>query len=39
MDGRVLRPVKTIQSAVHKMLPAKVKNLKADAIVAMTPER
>jgi hypothetical protein len=38
-DNPVLRPVKKIQSAVHKMLPAKVKNLKADAIAAMTPER
>jgi len=38
-DSPVLRPVKKIQSAVHKMLPAKVKNLKADAIAAMTPER
>jgi hemerythrin superfamily protein len=38
-DNPVLRPVKKIQSAVHKMLPTKVKNLKADAIAAMTPER
>ena len=38
-DSPVLRPVKKIQSAVHKMLPAKVKNMKADAIAAMTPDR
>jgi hemerythrin superfamily protein len=38
-DSPVLRPVKKIQSAVHKMLPAKVKNMKADAIAAMAPER
>ena len=38
-DSPVLRPVKKVQSAVHKMLPTKVKNMKADAIAAMTPER
>lgn len=38
-DSPVLRPVKKIQSAVHKMLPTKVKNMKADAIAAMLPER
>ena len=38
-DSPILRPVKKIQSAVHKMLPTKVKNLKADAIAAMTPEQ
>lgn len=37
-DSPVLRPVKKIQSAVHKMLPTKVKNMKANAIAAMTPE-
>ncbi|HEV7572697.1 MAG TPA: hemerythrin domain-containing protein [Thermoanaerobaculia bacterium] len=38
-DSPVLRPVKKIQSAVHKMLPTKVKNMKADAIAAMVPDR
>lgn len=38
-DNPVLRPVKKIQSAVHKMLPTKVKNAKANAIAAMIPDR
>lgn len=38
-DSPVLRPVKKVQSVVHKMLPTKVKNAKADAIAAMMPER
>jgi hypothetical protein len=38
-DSPVLRPVTKLQSAVHKKLPTKVKNMKADAIAAMAPER
>ncbi len=31
----VLKPVKKLQSAVHKVLPTKIKNAKANAIAAM----
>jgi len=31
----VLKPVKKLQSAVHKVMPTKVKNAKANAIAAM----
>jgi hemerythrin superfamily protein len=37
-DSPVLRPVKKVQGVVHKMLPTKVKNLKADAIARMSEE-
>jgi hemerythrin superfamily protein len=35
-DSAVLRPVKKVQGVVHKMLPTKVKNMKANAIAAMS---
>ena len=38
-DNPVLRPVKKVQGVVHKMLPTKVKNAKANAIAAMIPDR
>ena len=38
-DHAILRPVKKVQGVVHKMLPAKVKNAKANAIAKMTPDR
>ena len=38
-DNPVLRPMKKVQGVVHKMLPTKVKNAKANAIAAMVPER
>ena len=38
-DNPVLRPVKKVQGVVHKMLPTKVKNAKANAIAAMGPDR
>ena len=38
-DNPVLRPVKKVQGVVHKMLPTKVKNAKANAIAAMMPDR
>jgi hemerythrin superfamily protein len=34
----VLKPVKKLQSAVHKVMPTKVKNAKANAIAAMGKE-
>jgi hemerythrin superfamily protein len=34
-DNPVLRPVKKVQGVVHKMLPTKVKNMKANAIAKM----
>src|SRR5919206_118439 len=34
-DNPVLRPVKKVQGVVHKMLPTKVKNVKANAIARM----
>jgi hypothetical protein len=37
-DNPVLRPVKKVQGVVHKMLPTKVKNAKANAIAKMIPE-
>lgn len=37
-DSPVLRPMKKVQGVVHKMLPTKVKNAKANAIAAMVPE-
>ena len=38
-DSRVLRPVKKMQGVVHKMLPTKVKNMKANAIAKMVEDR
>ena len=38
-DNPVLRPVKKVQGVVHKMLPTKVKNAKANAIAKMLPDR
>ena len=38
-DNRVLRPVKKMQGVVHKMLPTKVKNIKANAIAKMVDDR
>ena len=38
-DSPVLRPMKKVQGVVHKMLPTKVKNAKANAIAAMVPDR
>ena len=38
-DSRVLRPVKKMQGVVHKMLPTKVKNMKANAIAKMVDDR
>lgn len=38
-ENPVLRPVKKVQSVVHKILPAKVKNAKANAIAAMERDR
>ena len=38
-DNPILRPVKKVQGVVHKMLPTKVKNAKANAIAKMVPER
>jgi hemerythrin superfamily protein len=35
-DSPVLRPVKAVQGVMHRMLPAKVKNAKANAIAAMS---
>jgi hemerythrin-like domain-containing protein len=37
-ENPMLRPVKKVQGVVHKMLPTKIKNAKADAIAAMMPE-
>ena len=34
-DNPVLRPMKKVQGVVHKMLPTKVKNVKANAIARM----
>jgi hemerythrin superfamily protein len=34
----VLKPVKTLQSAVHKVMPSKIMNAKANAIAAMESE-
>jgi hemerythrin superfamily protein len=33
-----LKPVKTLQSAMHKVMPAKMKNAKASAIASMVPK-
>src|SRR3954454_10277139 len=33
-----LKPVKTLQSAMHKVMPTKMKNAKANAIAAMVPK-
>ena len=38
-DNPVLRPVKKVQGVVHKMLPTKVKNVKANAIARMAEGR
>jgi hemerythrin superfamily protein len=38
-DNPVLRPVKKVQGVVHKMLPTKVKNMKANAIAKMAEDR
>ena len=38
-DNRVLRPVKKMQGVVHKMLPTKVKNMKANAIAKLVDDR
>jgi hemerythrin superfamily protein len=38
-DSPVLRPVKKVQGVVHKMLPTKVKNAKANAIARMAEDR
>jgi hemerythrin superfamily protein len=38
-DNPVLRPVKKVQGVVHKMLPTKVKNVKANAIAKMAEGR
>src|SRR5437763_3239910 len=38
-DSAILRPVKKAQGVVHKMLPTKVKNMKANAIAAMSEGR
>lgn len=38
-DSPVLRPMKKVQGVVHKFLPTKVKNAKANAIAAMVPDR
>ena len=38
-DSPVLRPVKKVQGVVHKMLPTKVKNAKANAIARMAEGR
>jgi hemerythrin superfamily protein len=38
-DSPVLRPVKKVQGVVHKMLPTKVKNMKANAIAKMVDDR
>lgn len=38
-ENPVLRPVKKVQGVVHKMLPTKVKNAKANAIAKMIPDR
>jgi hemerythrin superfamily protein len=38
-DNRVLRPVKKMQGVVHKMLPTKVKNMKANAIAKLVEDR
>ena len=35
----ILKPVKTIQSVIHKVTPTKIKNAKANAIAAMHEER
>ena len=37
-DNPILRPVKKLQSAAHKMLPTKVKTAKATAIAKAMPE-
>jgi hemerythrin superfamily protein len=34
-----LKPVKKLQSAMHKVMPTKMKNAKANAIAAMVPSR
>ena len=38
-DSPVLRPVKKVQGVVHKMLPSKIKNVKANAIARMAEGR
>jgi len=38
-DNPVLRPVKKVQGVVHKMLPTKVKNMKANAVAKMAEDR
>ena len=35
----ILKPVKTLQSAVQKVMPTKIKNAKANAIAAMRDDR
>lgn len=35
----ILKPVKKLQTTVHKMLPSKIKNAKVNAIAAMRDER